>query len=102
MRKRQVSDGADRTPQCRPRKLGVPVPVVLGVGIRPERAETTGDGDESLETGRDTLVHGRVAHVEQRLPVLRPTWPLRKLRMIPEPILHRRRVAEDEGRVQRR
>ena len=83
LRKRQVSDGADRTPQCRPRKLGVPVPVVLGVGIRAERAETASDVDESLETGRDTLVHGRVAHVEQRLPVLRPAWLQRELRMIP-------------------
>ena len=80
----------------------MPVPVVLGVGIRAERAETAGDVDESLETGRDTLVHGRVAHVKQRLPVLRPAWPQRELRMIPEPILHRHSVAEDEGRLQRR
>ena len=101
LRQRQVSDGADRSPQRRARQLGMPVPVVLGVGIRAERAQTTGDCDESLQAGRIALVHGRVADVEQRLPVLRPAWPLRELRMVSEPILHGCRVAEDERGLQR-
>ncbi len=46
LRQRQVPDRADRRPQRRPGKLGVPVPVVLGVRICTERAQTTGDGDE--------------------------------------------------------
>ena len=55
LRERQVADGADGSPQRRPGKLGMPVPVVLGVWIRAERAQTTGDCDESLQAGRIAL-----------------------------------------------
>ena len=53
LRQRQVPDGADRSPQRRARQLGMPVPVVLGVWIRAERAQTSGDCDEALERARD-------------------------------------------------
>ena len=83
----------------------MPVPVILGVGIRAERAEMARDGDESLQSRRNAsgpLGQRCVAHVEQRFPVLYPAWLLRELRMIPEPIIDRGGVAEDERRVQRR
>ena len=44
-------------PQRRSRKLGMPVPVVLGVGIRAERAEPAGNRDESLHASGVAVVH---------------------------------------------
>ena len=70
-------------------------------GFAPSAQQTPGDGDESLQAGRIALVHRRVADVEQRLPVLRPAWPLCELGMVSEPLLDGCGVAEDERRLQR-
>ena len=71
LRERQVADRTHRGPQRRSRELRMPVPVVLGIRIRAERAQPARDRDQAIQPGGDALVHARVAGVEQRLPVLR-------------------------------
>ena len=48
--------------------VGMPVPVILGVGVRAQRAEAPGNRDEALDPRGGVRVHARVARVEQRLP----------------------------------
>src|SRR5580765_1033857 len=80
----------------------MPVPVVLSVRIRTQRAETTGNRDESIKARGDTLVHGGVAHIEQRFPVLWSTRLHREPGILSKPIFDGAGVAKDQRRLQRR
>ena len=96
-----MPDRTDRAPQRRSRKLRVPVPVVFRVRIGPEGAEPPRDRDEPFHASGLADVHARVAHVEQRLPVLRSARLCRELRMVAQPRLYRLGVAEHQCRLQR-
>ena len=97
--KRQVADGANRAPQCRPRKLRMPVPVILGIRIRAQRAQPASDRDQSVYARRRDAVHRGMADIEERLPVLRSGRLGRELRTMAEPRFGRRGIAEDQRRV---
>src|SRR5262252_7705069 len=71
LRERQVPHSDKSAPEGSSRKLGMPVPVVFGIGIRALPEQLTRDFDQpSRPIGRFAMEAG-MAHVKERLPVLR-------------------------------
>src|SRR5579862_6915466 len=67
---RQMANRAECTPQRRPWEFAMPVPVVLGVGIRAPRQQPARSLDEPGFTFRDLVAQAGVTDIEKRLPIL--------------------------------
>ncbi len=97
---RQVANRAHRAPQRRARQLRMPVPVVLAVRIRAERAQATRDFGEAVQTA-GAAKHAGMTRIQQRLPLLRAARSRRKRGVAAESRLHPGDVPQHQRRVQR-
>jgi hypothetical protein len=68
---RKVPHCADGRPQCRSRQFRMPVPVVFRIRVGAKRAQAARDRDEVIHLRNGVAMEARVAHVEQRFPLLR-------------------------------
>ena len=70
LRKREVTDRAQRSPKGGSRKLAMPIPVVFGIGIGAPRQQRTRDRDKPGRALGRIVMQTSVTDVKKWLPIL--------------------------------